>query len=269
MIKKELKRIGFAAGQNVMIHSSFKQIRNSFSGISIEEIISDLKDIIGASGSILIPAFTYCFKKKDGSHEIFDRNNSSSKVGSVSEIFRKSNNVLRTSSPTHSFALWGKAADLIEESNNPTSPLGIGSPIDWFIQQPDSFVVMLGTGFNSFTLGHYLEIAAPVPWSDISPWDHLGVEKIGVSLDGETELIEIPGCSKSFVNFEKYLLKNKFICRKRINQLDYYFLPVKTILELGLDYFRNSKNELICPGGTCAACDERRSKLNKLGISIK
>lgn len=261
MIKNFLQKIGFKEAQHVLIHSSFKQIKSLLGDISIIDFVDGLKSTVTESGSILMPTFTYCFKKKNESYEVFSNEKSASKVGAVTEVFRNSKDVIRTSSPTHSFALWGKVTEFIDSSNNPQSPLGKESPMDWFANHPNSFLAMLGTDFQSFTLGHYLEVAAAVPWSDISPWDHLGVEKMGASINGETRLKEVPGCSKSFVNFEKYLLNNKFITLNKINNFNYYFFPVKSILDVSINYFKNNYTELLCKKYTCKACDERREKL--------
>lgn len=264
MIKNILSELGFRAKQHVMIHSSFKALRTLDKELKIEELISALKELISHSGSIIMPAFTYCFKSKDSSNEVFDRLNSKCKVGAISEVFRKSEGVVRTSSPTHSFALWGKVTEDIDFSNNPESPLGAGSPIEWLVNQNNSYIAMLGTDFNSFTMGHYLEIKAPVPWSDISPWDHLGITKNGVSTDGEIKLKEVPGCSKAFVNFENYLLNHKLMVRKKIDQFEYYFIPTKILYNEGLIFFKTNPGQLICPAGKCEACNERSNKLHKI-----
>ena len=209
-----IKNLGLMTSNHVIVHSSFKKIKSTFPQITPDEIINNVKEIITPFGSIIFPAFTYCFKKSTGNYEIFDQANLKSKVGLLSEIFRSSQDVIRTSSPTHSFALWGKVTEEIKEDNAPNSPLGKGSVLDWLTKTENSFILMLGTDFSSLTYGHYLEIQAQVPWYNYSPWDHLNVLPIGVSITGEQKLKEIPGCAKSFANFEKYLLDEKFNCEK-------------------------------------------------------
>lgn len=122
---------------------------------------------------------------------------------------------------------------------------------------------MLGVHFESFTLGHYLEVKANVPWKDYSPWNYLGVEKIGVSLKGEEELIEIPGCAKSFTSFEKHLISLNKIQYNNYNELVSCLLPVEEIIEEGLSYFSQNYNKLLCEKNQCLACDSRR--FNYLG----
>ncbi len=255
-----LNLINLKKKQNIIVHSSFKKISNTFKEETPRSVIDLLKNIITPEGSIVFPTFTYCFKKSVGDYERFDRNNSRSKVGLLSETFRLSDGVIRTSSPTHSFALWGKIKDYIDETNSPESPLGKGSVLEWLTNNPDSFVLMLGTDFSSLTYGHYLEIEAKVPWYDYSPWGYMNVFPIGVSVDGEQQLKEIPGCAKGFINFEKYLIENNLIKKFCFNGLNSYLISVELLYDEGIKYFSENYQKLLCPAGTCTACDSRRKK---------
>jgi aminoglycoside 3-N-acetyltransferase len=258
--KDYLKNLGLSKNQHLIIHSSFKKIFAEFNPISPQQVIDELKSTITKNGSIIFPTFTYCFKKSIDNYEVFDKANSKSKVGLLSETFRLSKDVIRTSSPTHSFALWGKITEEIDEANSPESPLGKGSVLDWLTQNPDSLVLMLGTDFSSLSYGHYLEVISKVPWYDYSPWDYMNVLPIGVSVEGEQKLKEIPGCAKGFVNFEKYLIKKNLIRQHDYGQLSSYFISIELLYREGLNYFKENYKELLCPAGFCPACDSRRRK---------
>lgn len=253
-----LSELGVQKNHHVLVHSSYRAVRSAFPKLRIENLIKDLQTKLTANGSIIMPAFTYCFKKLEGKYDIFDRNNSPSKVGAISEVFRNMPNVIRTFSPTHSFCLWGQVASKIDQNNSHVSPLGKGSVMEWLNQKSDTYILLLGVDFSAMSFGHFLEVEAPVPWADFSPWDHLNVLKMGVSINGEQRLKEIPGCAKSFVNFERYLLDNKVIQPFEKNGITSYYLPVRTIYEAGIPYFRNHFQNLLCPAGTCQACDARR-----------
>lgn len=255
-----LTSLNLSSRQNIIVHSSFSKIKNAFPDITPEESISALKDIVTEVGSIIFPAFTYCFKKSSGEYDIFDSLNSKSKVGLLSERFRMSDGVIRTSSPTHSFALWGKIKNEIDETNSPESPLGKESVMDWLNTHANSYVLMLGTDFSSLTLGHYLEFVTKVPWYNYSPWDYMNVLPIGVSTNGEQKLKEIPGCAKGFLNFEKYLLDKNKIQKHIYRDLTTYFISIKLLYDEGLVYFSNYYEDLLCRRNTCPACDSRRKK---------
>jgi len=250
-------------GDHLLLHAAFRKIRAAFPQLGIEGLISQIQRVITREGSLIIPSFSYCFQKaadtrSDPRVERFDRTRSNSRVGAVSDWFWRQPEVVRTSSATHSFAIWGRVTASIPVSNAPTSPLGEGSVLEWLAEQTQAKVLMLGTDFRAFTFGHYLEVKAPVPWADVSPWDHLGVQKFGLTLQGEQPLRELPGCARSFPVLEKYLLTAGLIHPLRVNGLLSYCIPIAEMYREALEYFRNHPLELLCPAGSCPACDERR-----------
>ena len=252
-----LQQCGLQSGMHVLVHSSYRNIRKTFTGITIEKIIGSLQKIITPRGSLIMPAFTYCFKRKQGAYEVFDRDYSPSKVGAVSEQFRQSGDVIRTSSPTHSFCMWGAVTGNIGTDNLPESPLGEGSVLDWLAHHTQTYILLLGVDFRALSFGHYLEIKAGSPWADFSPWEHLQVERIGISAEFEQPLREVPGCSKGFRNFENYLVENNIIKPERYGTLSVYLIAVSRLLEMGLFYYRSNPESLLCGVNTCQACDER------------
>ena len=261
-----LNEIGLNLNHQILVHSSFKAINKSFH-ISGQEVISSLKNSVNPEkGSIIFPAFTYCFKNSYNSNEIFDRNLSPSKVGYLSELFRNSENVIRTLSPTHSFSMWGKVTSIFDESNSPESPLGKDSICAWLDESDNSYVLMLNTDFSAFTMGHFYEIKYQVPWYDFSPWQHLGVEKIGVSTNGAQKLKEIPGCAKSFTNFESYLLDRNLISRFYHNDFWAYYVNLSKIKSETEYFYKNKFINLLCDSGKCKTCDSRREFLMERGL---
>lgn len=258
---KYLSWLGLQPQHHVLVHSAYRKIRAAFPGISIEKLIETMQEIITPNGSLIMPAFTYCFEKSTGDHEIFDQHNSPSKVGAVSEAFRSLPRVIRTASPTHSFSLWGKVMEAIDANNSPESPLGEGSVLDWLAKNPSAFILLLGVNFSAMSFCHYLEIKAPVPWADYSPWDYMNVRKIGVSKNGRQPLREVPGCAMAFVNFEAELLRQGVIQPMSQAGLRSCYISVELILEQGVPYFRNHPDRLLCPAGSCPACDARRDYL--------
>lgn len=263
-----LKQIGLKENSHVIVHTGFKKIVSAFPDVSVPEVIHSLQKIISLHGSIIFPTFTYCYKTSTDENQIFNKEITSSKVGVLSEVFRKLPDVLRTSSATHSFAIWGAATSSIKEFDSPQSPLGLNSIFHWLGKKENSFVLMLGTNFTSLSFAHYLEVAANVPYKDLSPWDFMNVQSIGLSINGEQNLSELPGCSASFINFEKYLLAEKIIYPSVINELSSYLINIKSLIEHGIKFFREEWKQLLCEEGKCAACDTRRKKLRQLNFSF-
>ncbi|MFA4837938.1 MAG: AAC(3) family N-acetyltransferase [Candidatus Neomarinimicrobiota bacterium] len=253
-----LNRLGLNGGYHLLVHSSYRRIRSAFPSLRIDGIIASLQSKITTDGSIIMPAFSYCFKRRSGGYNIFDRERTPTKTGAVSEVFRTSVQVVRTSSPTHSFSLWGKITDEIDADYSPESPLGDGSVLEWLSNRSDAFVLLLGVDFSSMSFCHYMENRAPVPWSNFSPWNYLGIEPIGVSIQGEQPLREIPGCAKSFVNFESHLRETGRITNFRTENLTSLLVPVSLLMETGLPFFRDNYSRLLCDEHTCPTCDSRR-----------
>lgn len=253
---------GISPGMPLMLHGSFRAVRRVFPALSIEEMLRTIQSRITRSGSLIMPTFTYCFKRRDGSHERFDPFSSVSKVGAISEAFRHMEDVMRTHAPTHSFGLWGKVCSEAGWISAPASPLGAGSVLEWLALQPDAHILLLGVDFSSLSFGHYLEVKAPVPWADFSPWSYLGVEKSGVSASGEMALREVPGCARGFRRVEYYLLRQKKLQVLRVRSLRIVAVPVPVLLEAGLSYVRRYPRRLLCEPGICPPCDARRHLLN-------
>lgn len=259
--REMLGALAIEPGQHLLIHSSFKALKKAFPNLIAADFIKILQEKVSSEGSLLMPVFTYCFRRTSGDYERFSRDHSPSKTGWLTEYFRRQPDALRTASPTHSFALWGKVGLEYDSKIIPHSPLGKDSPLDWLAQKEKSAILMLGTDFHSLSFGHYLEIIHQAPWADLNPWTYMGVEKIGADESADIPLKEIPGCSQSFINFEKYIQKHiklaEFIC----NDQRFRKVTIPELLHYGEYYFRLHTNELLCPAGNCQACDTRRNKL--------
>ncbi len=251
------RSLGIQEGQHILLHAAYRKIRQVFADYPIELFLKILINRIGEQGSLIMPAFSYNFRRENYPDDCFDRLKSPSRVGAVSETFRNMPNVIRTSGPTHSFCLWGQAAAEIGIENSPESPLGKGSTLEWLASQDNGYVTMIGVNFTAFSFGHYLEQLAPVPWHDYSPWEHLRVQPVGISTTGEQSLRELPGCSQSFTRFEQFLIEEGLIEPHQEGSLCAYHIPVRTLLDSGLLFLRDRPQDLLCDPGSCQACDER------------
>jgi len=258
MFEKFLDKLGLQAGQHIITHASMRRIRQAFPALAVADVIDTLERLVGNQGSLIIPTFTYCFKRLAGQNAPFERLTTPARTGAVADVFWQRSEVTRTSSPTHSFGLWGRVAQEIGATNSPKSPLGEGSVLAWLAQIPAAQVLLLGTDFTALSFGHYLEIVAPVPWVDFSPWEATGILSIGVAVDGEQVLQQVPGCSRAFVNFEEELRRRRQIEYHEHQGLTAALIPVEILLKHGREFFRDRATELLCPAGTCPPCDVRR-----------
>lgn len=243
-------------GKHVILHASLRYYKKKYPGLSPDDLFSTLLHIIGNEGSLIMPSFTYCFKKDTG-YDLFDKNSTPSKVGALSEIFRLRYAKFRTSSPTHSFCLWGDIGNFITPENNPSSPLGYNSVLDILYQSKDSYILHLGTDLTSCSSLHYFENILPVPYKDTMCWIYMNISPIGVSITGETILSEIPGCSKSFNRLSEHVESaNILSTHPAADSIKLYKLD--SLLSLCRQVLEKDPLFLLCASGTCIACDIRR-----------
>ena len=81
---------------------------------------------------------------------------------------------------------------------------------------------------------------------------------IGASEHGEIPLKEIPGCSRSFLTFESYLLETGVARPHWRGDLRAILIPISQLLRSAQTFFFQNPEELLCTKGTCKACDSRR-----------
>ena len=159
--KKFLLALGLERGMVVFVHCSLSRL-GYFSG-GANDIISVLKEVVGDTGTIIMPAFS-----GSGSMEalleneyVFDVMNSQSDSGFLTEKFRQYPGVVRSLHPSHSVCALGKLADqIVSEHELSTSPCDVKSPFAK-LSKYDAKVLRLGTG--SLTLYHHVQELVEYP----------------------------------------------------------------------------------------------------------
>ena len=155
----QLESIGINEGDSILLHSSLSKI--GFVENGAKTIINAFIDVIGSKGTLCMPAFpgmgfNYDYLK---TNPVFDIKHTPSKMGIITEEFRKMNNVKRSFHPTDSVCALGFHAEEITNSHfNQITPYNINSP---FIKlcQLNGKIVLIGVDLNSLTNFHTLEDA--------------------------------------------------------------------------------------------------------------
>lgn len=113
-------------------------------------------------GTLAMPAHTYCYPDAAGQVEVFDPATTPSRVGAVTEAFRRQPGVRRSLHPSHSLAAIGpQAAALVAGHERCDTPCGSGTPYRRLVDE-DAGVLMFGVSLNTYTLFHTAEDAAGV-----------------------------------------------------------------------------------------------------------
>lgn len=158
-IIEQLKLIGITNGDVVMIHSSLSKI--GFVENGANTVIDAIINAIGNDGTIVMPAFpaigfNYDYLK---TNPVFNVRETPSKMGIITEVFRKRNQVLRSLHPTDSVCAIGKQAEyLVNDHFNQLTPYNSHSPF-YKICQLHGKIILIGVDLNSLTHFHTSEDA--------------------------------------------------------------------------------------------------------------
>lgn len=154
-IEGSLREVGLIEGDVVFLHidtSIVAQIKENRPNEGLHLILQSLKDIIGFSGTIIVPTFSYSFCRQ----EKFDPNSSESHgVGHFAEFFRKLPGVVRSLDPIFSVAAHGHMAREVcdvslDECFGPQSVFGK-------IHRFNAKILCLGCSLDRATFVHYCE----------------------------------------------------------------------------------------------------------------
>ena len=122
-------------------------------------------------------------------HPIVDLRRTPSRMGLVSEVFRRSPGVVRSIHPTHPVAAWGDRAEtLIAGHLQASTPCGAGSPYHRLLEF-DGRIVMLGADVTSLTFFHTAEALLADGWP-VSPFTQETFRLTTLAQDGTAHLTE-------------------------------------------------------------------------------
>lgn len=152
-----LRRLGVRDGDALMVHSSF----DSFAGFTgnLMDVISALQRAVGDSGTVLMPAIPFRGSALAYVRErtVFDVRRAPSRMGLITEIFRRLPDVNVSVHPTHSVAARGALAEaLTSDHHHAQTPCGRGSPFHKLFELGGK-TLLLGVGIGAMTLYHAVE----------------------------------------------------------------------------------------------------------------
>ncbi len=254
-----LKQAGIKSGDSVFVHSDLKSFgkinyeinRNDF----LSSFVESLKMVIGEKGNIIMPTFSYSFCEKEN----FDPETTPSKVGILTEYFRKLDGVNRSYDPIFSIAALGPDKDYFTDVG--TDCFGEKSIFEKLYDK-NVKLVFLGEVF-SMTYIHFIEQKCKSPYRFIKKFEGKAKIKnrlkkmvfwynvryldsnIDYNLDGISDFLESQKILKkvrlgnsqvravsavdAFVNLEKELKKNVYMFLKHEPWgRDNKYLPCKT-----------------------------------------
>lgn len=154
---RQLHELGIRPGDMVLVHSSF----DAFEGFRGKptDVIAALEQAVGPAGTLLMPTLPFGGLAVEyvKTNPVFDAIRTPSRMGLVTELFRRSPGVVRSVHPTHSVAVWGANADAIAAGHHEArTPCGQGSPFARLLEHAGK-ILLLGADITSLTFFHTIE----------------------------------------------------------------------------------------------------------------
>jgi Aminoglycoside 3-N-acetyltransferase len=152
-----LHRVGLRQGDSTLVQSSF----DAFEGFDGKpsDVIEVLKDVVGPRGLLMMPTIPFSGTAIEWarSHPLVGVRRTPSRMGLISQIFRRSPNVMRSMHPTHPVTAWGaQAAECMAGHPLARTPCGAGSPYHGLLAR-DGDVLLLGVDVNADKLTNFLK----------------------------------------------------------------------------------------------------------------
>lgn len=157
-----LRELGLKEGSTVVAHAALSKLGYVEGGP--DTVIDALQDVVGRQGCIMMPTFPTAGSMADliDTGLPFDFRTAPSRVGILTEVFRRRPDVIRSLHPTNAVAAWGeRAGELIAGHENSLTPYGFETPYGRIAEQNDSYVLMLETHIHSFL--HHLQERVAFP----------------------------------------------------------------------------------------------------------
>jgi aminoglycoside 3-N-acetyltransferase len=148
-----LRKLGIRAGDIVFVHSSFDQMRSVRA--TPAEIIEILCESVGESGTLAMPTFPMTGTSQEylEHNRVFDWRRTPSRVGILTEIFRRMPGTERSLHPTHAVAARGALAKWLTEGHEHSeTPFDERSPFQKLFQI-NAFILCIGQ-FDAMTFRH-------------------------------------------------------------------------------------------------------------------
>jgi aminoglycoside N3'-acetyltransferase len=156
-LKSKLRQIGIAETDTLLVHANFEQ-DSGFKG-SPQDVVNALIQTVGLKGNLLMVSIPYRGTAYDylKKNKPFRIRKTMSMMGLVTELFRRTEGVMRSLHPTHPVLVYGKDSSwLVEGHEKCMFPCGAGSPFDKF-RQLKGKILFFDVDFTAITFFHYIE----------------------------------------------------------------------------------------------------------------
>ena len=115
--------------------------------------------VLGEEGTLLLPTLPFSGSALEyvESNAVTDLKKTPSRMGFLTEIFRRLPGVTRSVHPTHPVAAWGRDAEaMLAGHATAASPCGVGTPFHRLLEM-DGKILLAGASIHAMTFYHCIE----------------------------------------------------------------------------------------------------------------
>jgi len=155
-LKSALLELGVVPGDVLMVHSAFDRFLGYQGGLV--DAIRTLQEVVGERGTLMMPTIPFQGTAVEYAlgDPVFDVQRTVSRMGLLTEVFRRSPGVVRSIHPTHSVAVWGNRADeIIAGHEQADTPCGRFTPYEKLLEH-DGKILLAGVPANTMTFCYFV-----------------------------------------------------------------------------------------------------------------
>ena len=155
-LNSALRHLGVVPGDVLMVHSAFDRFLG-FQGGPVD-VIRALQEVVGAGGTLMMPTIPFRGTAVEYalSDPVFDVRQTVSRMGLITEVFRRAPGVVRSIHPTHSVAVWGsRTVAIIGGHEHADTPCGRGTPYGRLLEY-DGKILLAGVPANTMTFCYFV-----------------------------------------------------------------------------------------------------------------
>lgn len=156
-LENRLTKLGLKSGDSIVLHASFSPF-NGFEA-EIQCLIDCFLDVIGPQGHMFMMSMPYSGAAREYLAEgvPFDVRRTPSRMGMITESFRRRPGVLRSSNPLHPVLAWGPYAKWVIEGHEQLEySCGKNSPFEKMLEL-DTKAVLFDVDLDVLSFTHHLE----------------------------------------------------------------------------------------------------------------
>jgi aminoglycoside N3'-acetyltransferase len=252
-LKINLESIGIRAGDHLMVHASMSKMGYIEGGA--HAVVRVLKDAVGKEGTLLMPTSPVVSLQFDyaRTYPVFDVRHTPSAMGQISEVFRTSDEVVRSLHPTEPVAAWGNlAGDYVKDHTSKNTPYHSDSPFAKLMQRNGKILYIGVTLDNAGTHLHTLEDAVDVnlPVYCPNPYEFTVIDYSGKAQTITTkihnpEVSRLRRCDELLPLF----FQRKVCQRVKIGQADSLLFDAAKMFETMVEAFQRNGVTMYNPQG--------------------